>query len=188
MLPPNRVCKLAPIDPTILRERTTIPRTMPRFCTTRWPGSSKAVVTLSLIIAMVVLSGCAPSLPRWPAAVNRVAGARHPSSSLPRDRHDELAPHRILAVFPQVDALPRAQAQRAMAYRHGQLMPKHDAAHMRGHVIRAFRDMLDQSIAIRGHALGKSLQIAPHLGIGIFSNAQAGTGMAQEQVADSDTH
>ena len=44
------------------------------------------------------------------------------------------------------------------------------------------------AIHLRRHALRKSLQVAPHLGIGIFSNAQARAGMAQEQVADSDAH
>jgi len=36
----------------MLRERTMMPRTTPKFCTTRWPGSSNAVVTLSLKIVM----------------------------------------------------------------------------------------------------------------------------------------
>src|ERR1019366_5604638 len=47
MLPPTMVCKLAPMVPTMERERTTIPRTTPRLRFTRKPGSSHAVVTNS---------------------------------------------------------------------------------------------------------------------------------------------
>src|SRR5579885_2821275 len=47
MLPPTIVCNPAPIVPNSERERTTIPRTTPRFCLIRYPGSSNAVVTFS---------------------------------------------------------------------------------------------------------------------------------------------
>src|SRR6266850_5557089 len=56
MLPPNSVCSDAPMLPTMLRERTTIPRTTPRLLTVRWPGSSKAVVTSFGLMAGIVLS------------------------------------------------------------------------------------------------------------------------------------
>src|SRR5262245_8122076 len=45
MLPPTIVCSAAPRLPMMLRERTTMPRTMPRLRTMRWPGKSNAVVT-----------------------------------------------------------------------------------------------------------------------------------------------
>src|SRR5262249_43216618 len=45
MLPPKSVCNPAPILPTMLRDRTTIPRTIPRFRRIRCPGNSRAVVT-----------------------------------------------------------------------------------------------------------------------------------------------
>src|SRR5690349_6445269 len=41
------VCNPAPMVPTIERDRTTIPRTTPRFRLIRNPGSSNAVVTYS---------------------------------------------------------------------------------------------------------------------------------------------
>src|SRR5579885_39399 len=47
MLPPTIVCSPAPIVPTMERERTTMPRTIPRLRLTRKPGSSNAVVTYS---------------------------------------------------------------------------------------------------------------------------------------------
>src|SRR5579871_6897585 len=47
MFPPTMVCNPAPIVPTMERERTTIPRTIPRLRFTRKPGNSNAVVTFS---------------------------------------------------------------------------------------------------------------------------------------------
>src|SRR5450432_1068778 len=44
MFPPIRLCSPAPMVPTMLRERTVIPRTIPRLRTTRYPGRSNAVV------------------------------------------------------------------------------------------------------------------------------------------------
>src|ERR671923_306633 len=39
---------LAPNCPTMLRERTVMPRTTPRYLLTRWPSNPKAVVTICL--------------------------------------------------------------------------------------------------------------------------------------------
>src|SRR6266850_2933882 len=58
MLPPSKVCRDAPMLPTMLRDRTTIPRTTPRFLTMRCPGSSKADVTsFGLMVGTVRLWG-----------------------------------------------------------------------------------------------------------------------------------
>src|ERR1700676_126563 len=48
MLPPIMVCSAAPRLPITLRDLTIIPRTIPRFRTIRYPGSSKAVVTMAV--------------------------------------------------------------------------------------------------------------------------------------------
>src|SRR5215510_6813622 len=53
MLPPTSVCSDAPSVPTMLRERTTMPRTRPMLRTMRQPGSSKAVVTSLGLIALM---------------------------------------------------------------------------------------------------------------------------------------
>jgi len=47
ILPPISVCSDAPIVPTRLLDRTTMPRTIPRFLTIRCPGNSSAVVTIA---------------------------------------------------------------------------------------------------------------------------------------------
>src|SRR6266850_1910547 len=58
MLPPSKVCSDAPMLPMMLRDRTTIPRTTPRFLTMRCPGSSKADVTsFGLMVGTVRLWG-----------------------------------------------------------------------------------------------------------------------------------
>ena len=46
MLPPKNVCTAAPRFPITLRERTIMPRTMPKFRTIRYPGNSIAEVTI----------------------------------------------------------------------------------------------------------------------------------------------
>src|SRR5487761_61360 len=48
IFPPTIVCSDAPIFPKMLRERTMIPRTSPSVRTTRYPGSSNAVVTMPI--------------------------------------------------------------------------------------------------------------------------------------------
>src|SRR5262245_47553561 len=45
MLPPTRVCSEAPMLPTMLRERTVMPRTTPRLAAIRKPSNPNAVVT-----------------------------------------------------------------------------------------------------------------------------------------------
>src|SRR5881397_3235001 len=63
MSPPTSVCSVPPSVPNRLRERTTMPRTTPRFRTIRWPGSSKAVVTRFGSIGVVM--GIIPSRLRF---------------------------------------------------------------------------------------------------------------------------
>src|SRR4051812_45967851 len=46
MLPPKIVCSPAKNEPTMERERTTMPRTTPKFCAMSQPGNSSAVVTI----------------------------------------------------------------------------------------------------------------------------------------------
>src|SRR6476619_516333 len=75
MLPPTSVCSDAPIVPTMLRERTTMPRTRPMFRTMRHPGSSKAVVTSLGLIALMARMVTEESLRDEKA--NEIANARH---------------------------------------------------------------------------------------------------------------
>src|SRR5205809_5595184 len=63
MSPPTSVCSVPPSVPNKLRERTTMPRTTPRFRTIRWPGNSRAVVTRFGSIGVVM--GIVPSRLRF---------------------------------------------------------------------------------------------------------------------------
>src|SRR5712692_202591 len=76
--------------PTMLRDRTTMPRTTPRFLTMRWPGSSNAVVTCAgLTCGMRWLRS-------WPGLFaerpRRLRG--FPPVSAAISRLDDLADHR----------------------------------------------------------------------------------------------
>src|SRR5215510_6690079 len=74
MLPPISVCSDAPSVPTMLRERTTMPRTRPILRTMRQPGSSKAVVTSLGLIALMARMVTEESLGDEKA--NEIANAR----------------------------------------------------------------------------------------------------------------
>src|SRR5262245_32019139 len=74
MLPPTSVCSDAPSVPTMLRERTTMPRTRPMLRTMRQPGNSKAVVTSLGLMALMARMVTEESLRDEKA--NEVANAR----------------------------------------------------------------------------------------------------------------
>src|SRR6185369_16064454 len=74
MLPPISVCSDAPSVPTMLRERTTMPRTRPMLRTMRQPGRSKAVVTSLGLIALMARMVTEESLGDEKA--NEIANAR----------------------------------------------------------------------------------------------------------------
>src|SRR6185503_6663083 len=57
MLPPNSVWKAAPMLPTMLRERTMIPRTTPQCCVMRKPSKARPVVTHSGAMVPVLAGG-----------------------------------------------------------------------------------------------------------------------------------
>src|SRR5215471_15062935 len=69
MFPPNRLCSPAPIVPTIDRDRTVIPRTIPMFLTIRYPASSLAEVMKLFGITE------APPLSDLPPSVSRLSGS-----------------------------------------------------------------------------------------------------------------
>src|SRR4029453_4905073 len=74
VLPPTSVCSDAPIVPTMLRERTTMPRTRPMLRTMRQPGSSNAVVTSLGLMALMPRMVAEESLRDEKA--NQIANAR----------------------------------------------------------------------------------------------------------------
>src|SRR5258708_386344 len=81
MLPPNSDCRPPKKLPTIERERTVIPRTIPRFGVTVWPGSANAPVIIDCCITASSdyrYAGAPASIPRrtWAVATTRscVAG------------------------------------------------------------------------------------------------------------------
>src|ERR1700730_3982073 len=120
MLPPTIVCNAAPRFPSTLRERTIIPRTTPKFLTMRYPGSSRAEVTmlastlgmLSLLLAAftgAILSTDKPYLQQSYFATLNAHGESVLFSGPPADRGRRL---------PDLAGHPMA-GLRATAYVHG---------------------------------------------------------------------
>jgi hypothetical protein len=50
MFPPKKLWMLAPKLPTTDRDRTTIPRTTPKFFIVRYPATSNAVVVKGCVV------------------------------------------------------------------------------------------------------------------------------------------
>src|SRR5574337_1134353 len=82
------------------------------------------------------------------------AGSARSMRSVPQHGDHHLALVRIKAVFPQVDALPGAQHQLAAVHRHAEADPGEGRSHVRRHVVRAFRVVAEDRVAI-GHGAGE---------------------------------
>ena len=72
------------------------------------------------------------------------------------------------AMFPQIDPLPSPQKHRAIAERNTQLHRSEGTANMSWHVIGPFHGVGVEGIPIGTKSRKKSLQIDPHIRIGIF--------------------
>ena len=85
------------------------------------------------------------------------------------------------AVFPQINPLPRSQREPPVANRNGKIHRRQRRADVRGHVVIAFGGMAEQRVAVRREPREKSVQIAAHVGIGVFLDQQRGGRVAQMQ-------
>ena len=91
---------------------------------------------------------------------------------------------RTQPVLPQIDALPRAQREAGAGERNRELDGGQRGANVSRHVIGTFVAMTEEHIAI-GHEAGEeTLEVAAHVGIGIFLNDEARRGVANEERAD----
>ena len=82
------------------------------------------------------------------------------------------APMRMMAMFPEVNALPRAQRQLAPLERNAEIHRGQRRAHVSWHVVFAFSGMPENWIAIRREPRKQALQVALYFGIGILLNEQ----------------
>ncbi len=81
---------------------------------------------------------------------------------------------RGVPMFPEINALPRAQRQPSVAHRNGEIDGGESSSHMGRHVIGPLNRMDKQPVAIRNQAREKRLQVASDIRIGIFLNEQGG--------------
>ena len=79
---------------------------------------------------------------------------------------------RMMAVFPEVNPLPRPQRQLAPLERNAEIHRGKRRAHVSWHVVFAFSGMPENWIAIRREPRKQALQVALYFGIGILLNEQ----------------
>ena len=87
----------------------------------------------------------------------------------------------VVAVFPEIHALPGAEGESALGDRDGEVHGGEGGAHVGGHVVGALIIMLKHWVAVGADARHETFQIAPHTGVGIFLYDQRGTGVLQMQ-------
>jgi hypothetical protein len=88
---------------------------------------------------------------------------------------------RGLTMFPQVNALPRAERQPPAAQRQAEVHGRECGADVRWHVVRAFEGMSEQRIAVGHEALEKAFEIGAHVRVGVLLNEQRGRRVPQVQ-------
>lgn len=103
------------------------------------------------------------------------------------ERQDEGAAGGVVAVFAEVDTLPGSQGGSAFADGDGNAAAEHAGFHMGGHVIGAF-DGMDVGERFGDGMVHSSLEIGPHIGIGIFINGERCRGVLNEDVQQADFH
>ena len=86
---------------------------------------------------------------------------------------------RRVAVFPEINALPRAQRQPTMPHRNGEIDRGERSPNMCRHIIGAFNGVNEQAVAIRNEAREKGFQVASHIRIGIFLDEQGSRGVPE---------
>ena len=84
-------------------------------------------------------------------------------------------------MFPQINALPRAQREASAAQRQAQIHRRQRGADMRGHVIRALAGVGKQRIAVRHETLEKAFEIPAHVRVGVLLDEQRSRGVPQVQ-------
>lgn len=98
---------------------------------------------------------------------------------------DDLTLMRAIAVFKQINALPRTQRQLPVHHGDRQVGGQQRGLDMGGHVVGAFVGMCQighRRVRAGWHKPRKIvLQVSLNLGVGIFLNDQTGRGMADKQ-------
>lgn len=91
-------------------------------------------------------------------------------------------------MLPEVDALPRAQAQPTLAHGHLQAAGREDCAYVGGHVVGPLAVVSKQRVAVRYQACQEPLDVAMHVRIGVLGNQQGAAGVMAEHVQHAHLH
>src|SRR5258706_2545805 len=86
-------------------------------------------------------------------------------------RHDG-APMRIMPMLPEINPLPRPQAQAAATEGNHEVHSRQSRPHMGGHIIFAFFGVAKEPIAVWNEPREESFQVRAHFRIGIFLDEQ----------------
>src|SRR5438045_2462190 len=86
---------------------------------------------------------------------------------------------RTAAMFPEVNALPRAQRQPATTDGNGKIDRGKGGADVGGHIVFALGGVDEKRVAVGYEAGEEFLQVPPDVGVGVFLNKQGSGGVAE---------
>lgn len=92
----------------------------------------------------------------------------------------------MVAVFPQIDALPSPELQTALADGDGHRRAQQAGLDMGGHIVRAFQAVDIMGGAVRDQLAQMGFQIAAHAGVGVFVEGEGGRGVLDEEMGQAD--
>jgi hypothetical protein len=84
-------------------------------------------------------------------------------------------------MFPEVNTLPRAQRETSGLQRNAEVHRRQRCADVRGHIVITFRSVNEKRVAITDEPREKTLEVAPHIRIGIFLDQQRSGRVPQMQ-------
>ena len=101
----------------------------------------------------------------------------------PEDGHQDVAIMGGSAMFIEINALPGAERQTAVAYRQVEAAVREDAADMGRHVIVTLSVMAKDRIAVSDQTAQKGFEVAAHHRIGVLAQHERGAGVLYEHMA-----
>ena len=102
-----------------------------------------------------------------------------------RELDDDRPTVRRAAMFPEVDALPGAQAEMAVRHRDAQVHRGQGRPDVRRHVVRSLDGVFEQPIAVGHETIEEALEVRADVGIRVFLNDERRRGVLQVQRAEA---
>ena len=94
----------------------------------------------------------------------------------------------LVAVLTEVDALPRAERQAAVPHRQQQRDAQQPRFDVGRHVVGALRGVHEIGRPVGDRAVDPAPEVGPHVGIGVFIQAERRGRVLQEEVEHSHPH